>query len=277
MYIVSCRKKFWSNSRIRAERKPDKVAKVDRHGIETRKTMADYEAKIENKKVLLLCHGYNNPRDSVIGAYDLIKRNHKAFVNYFDVVVGYTWPGGGNFTTYPGARGRTSAVAARFRELLKATIPKCSELAVMSHSMGCRISLIAHTQLHRKGIRKANKHWQYLMAPAVDDESIERDEKYEPATLYCDNTYVFHSTHDRVVCEGYELGEGASGGGRDPALGCGGPESPAAISGKSKIINCKSIIIGRRAHGKYKSQKPIYDYICNELKGTPAPQFSQLH
>lgn len=202
--------------------------------------MADYEAKIENKKVLLLCHGYNNPRHSVIDAYELIKGNHKAFVNYFDVVVGYTWPGGGNVTTYSGARGRTLAVAARFCKLLEITIPKCSELGVMSHSMGCRISLIAHTQLHRKGISKANKHWQYLMAPAVDDESIEHDEKYEPATLYCDNTYVFHSKNDRVVCGGYEWGEWFSGGGGDPALGCRGPESPGAISGKIKVINCKS-------------------------------------
>ena len=105
MYIISCRKKFWDNRRIRAEAKPDLVAKVGRDGIETTKTMADYEAKIENKKVLLLCHGYNNPKDSVIGAYELIEGNHRAFVNYFDVVVGYTWPGGDNPLAYPGARG----------------------------------------------------------------------------------------------------------------------------------------------------------------------------
>lgn len=276
MYIVSCRRGFWRKGRFLRNGEAYRIANVDRDGNTSSKTLSDYQKKIENKKVLLLCHGYNNPKDSVVGAYHLIKAKHRRIVDYFDVVVGFTWPGGRGALSYVAADARSPKAAKRFRKLLQETIPACSELGVMSHSLGCKVSLIAHTQLYHQRFKKADKHWQFLMAATVDDEAIENGEHYFEATLYCNATYVFHSKMDRVACQAYRLGEGVSFGGFDPALGCRGPEGRAGISQYTKVINCKRVITGQGAHGKYKRSDEVYEYISNELHGTPAPQFSDL-
>ena len=276
MYVISCRRRFWDNDRVRSRSKPDLVAKIDLNGNMTFRQVADYHKKIANKKVLLLCHGYRNQEEDVRKAYYLIKRKHKSLINYFDVVFGYTWPGGEERTDYAQAKDRvTSAVAGRFAKLLQHTIPKCSQLGVMAHSMGCRISLISHTQLYDQGFGKGNcsKHWQFLMAAAVDDDSIERGERYYGATQYCDKTYVFHSKRDGTVRFAYRVGEGFALGGFDGALGSKGPENPSGISEKTNVINCKRVI---SEHGDYKRTNEVYDYIRNELYGDPAPQFSQM-
>ncbi|MDE0131243.1 MAG: hypothetical protein OXQ32_03135 [bacterium] len=111
------------------------------------------------------------------------------------------------------------------------------------------------------------------MAAAVDDESIEKGQKYEGAILCCDTTYVFHSKRDRTVSLAYRAGEFAAGHGPDAALGSRSPDNPAGLSPKIRVINCKRVI---HEHGKYKNTDEVYGYIKNELYGTPAPQFSQL-
>lgn len=277
MYVISSREGFWDSDHVLPRDKDDMIAIVDPNGNWEPKTTSDYQLAIDNKKVLLLCHGFNSEESAVMSAYYLIQEKQKQHVNYFDIVVGYTWPGGDDPGDYGSAKKRVlSAVAARFVKLLQTTIPKCSELGVMSHSMGCKVSLIAHKRLHDTGFAKGkcSKHWQFLMAASVDDESIEHRGRYFNATLYCDKTYVFHSKWDIVVCLGYRAAEGSIGGGWDPALGCRGPESPAGISVKTKVINCKDVVWW---HGHYKETQEVYDYISKELHGNyPAPQCSEL-
>lgn len=265
MYLISSRKNFWENNII--SEPTDRVGEVNLDTMDMKpRTMANYESLITDKKVLLLCHGYNNEPEDVIRAYQIIENNQLAHLGYFDVVVGYTWPGGDDWTDYRAAKNRASAVAGRFAKLLQITIPKCPALGVMSHSMGCRISLIAHELLHNRGIAKCNKLWQFLMAAAVDNESVEAGERYFDATLYDDNTYVFHSKKDEVLLS-YVLIEW------DRALGYSGPENVADIHSTTKIVNCKHVV---KSHGDYKRTQQVYNYIRNEMTGVPAPQFSTL-
>ncbi len=147
-------------------------------------------------------------------------------------------------------------------------ISSCSEVDTMAHSMGCRISLMVMNDLQENAVRKNIKMRLYLMAAAVDNESIERDERYYKGSIYSDNAYIFHSKNDSVLKYGYSYNEW------DRALGYSGPENPAEIYSKAKVINCKRKI---NAHSGYKRTAEIYNYIGNELTGrATAPQFSTL-
>lgn len=267
MYLISSRKNFYENDII-SMTPEDEIKEVALDTGESKtKTPSDYESLIVDKKVLLLCHGYNNELHDVMRAYHIIENNQLAYIAYFDVVVGYTWPGGDDVFDYFAAKNRAAAVAPRFVRLLKDTIARCSELGVMSHSMGCRISLLAHEELYNRNVTKCNKLWQFLMAAAVDNESVEQGERYFNATSYDDNTYIFHSKKDGVLSSAYPLAEW------DAALGSSGPENIDDIHPTTKVINCKHVV---KSHGDYKRTQEVYNYIKNELLPTPAPQFSTL-
>ena len=140
--------------------------------------------------------------------------------------------------------------------------------------MGCMISLIAHKQLDRRGIKKPNKHWQFLMAASVNDQSIEAEKRYFNGTLYCDKTYVFHSKKDMKLGNWFQVVEKHPKGEERVALGYSGPKNTAAISGQTKIIDCTSVVSG---HSGYKKNPEVYNYIHNELhKGYPAPKCHAL-
>lgn len=215
----------------------------------------------------MLIHGYNNEPDDVMRAYSIIERNTNTIIKHFDVIVGYSWPGGDDALDYFSAKNRAAAVTNRCKSLLQDTMSKCTELGVMSHSMGCRISLMAFERLQTESHPKTVPTWQYLMAAAVDNESIETGERYYDATLYDDVSYVFHSKHDSVLSKAYRLAEW------DRALGYSGPESVADIHGTTKIVNCKKVI---RSHGDYKRTAQIYEYIRDELEGNSRAKFSTL-
>ena len=266
MYMVSSRKGFWNSDVV--SRKLDKFRDVDlRTGTSVKKAESDYKSLIKDRKVLILCHGYNNEPADVLRAYQTIARNQQQYTNYFDVVVGYTWPGGDKFYEYPAAKERASAVAPRFVNLLQTTMSFCSELAVMSHSMGCRVSLVACEELKVQAARKCKNFWQFMMAAAVDNESVESGQRYFDATLYADNTYVFHSKNDGTLSAGYRVFEW------DRALGHSGPENVDDIDNRTRVINCKHVV---KAHGDYKRTQQVYQYIKNELTGSAGPQVSTL-
>ena len=205
--------------------------------------------------------------NDVMRAYRIIDENHSKYIKYFDVIAGYSWPGGDDWTDYHAAKNRASAVAFRFAKLLQTTIQQCSELGVMSHSLGCRISLLAIEQLHNMKVKKCNKLWQFLMAAAVNNESIEKNERYYDSTLYDDNTYVFHSNKDDILTLGYQFVEW------DRALGHSGPENVADIHITTKVINCKHVV---KSHGDYKRTQQVYTFINKELAGAKANRFSTL-
>ena len=264
MYVISSRKGFWDNIHLLPPNKDYKIKKIRGRGKKGRpKTEAEYKAHICGKKVLLLCHGYNNYRRDVLNAYFGIMSQEAVHTKYFEAVVGYTWPSSTGPASYPHAKKKAPEVARRFSYLLEATIAECSELGVMSHSMGCLISLIAHERLRKGGVKKATKHWQFLMAAAVSHQSIEQGRAYYDATSYCDKTYVFFSKKDGALRNWYAAGEKRSGGQGEIALGYNGPQNPSNISPPTKIIDCQAFV---KRHSRYKKTQQIYEYIRDELK-----------
>ena len=68
MYLISSREVFWGNNTITRDL-DDSIGEVDLDTmIMEERAISDYEGLIANKKVLLLCHGYNNEANDVMRA-----------------------------------------------------------------------------------------------------------------------------------------------------------------------------------------------------------------
>ncbi len=267
MLIISSRHEFW-NSNIVSSEPTDEIGDVNLSNLSKSPVSdAQFTEKIKSKKILLLIHGYSNEPHEAMRAYGTIEEREKALIKYYDLIIGYTWPGGDDFSDYNAAKNRAGVVSPRVKSLITKMISNCKEVDIMAHSMGCRISLMVMEDLKENNFPKDNVVRLYLMAAAVDNESIERDERYYNGSNYCDNAYIFHSKNDSVLRYGYSFIEW------DRALGYSGPENPAEIYSETKVVNCKRKI---NAHGAYKRTAEIYNYIGNELRGRGAPQFSTL-
>ncbi len=110
-------------------------------------------------------------------------------------------------------------------------------------------------RIFRKNLRQKPIQNLYSLAAAVDNESIEKNEKYFPATQQCQNMYVFHSRKDDVLKYLFLLAN------RDRALGFKGPSNPDLTSKNIQIIDCSSLI---HDHSGYFSSEPLYKFIRNQ-------------
>ena len=272
MLMISSRKNFWqatSFSRKEAFRNIDLASPSD-PGIEV--SEADFFAEITGKKLYLLIHGYNNDEGAIRSSYGVIEQmmiTHGLLGASapYDRVVGYVWPGGDLRISYAFAKRRAEKVAPRTQKLLlsMASTSAATTLDINTHSLGARVALQSLKGHPGKPIRNL-----FMLAPSVDDESIESGEKFYSSTQACSSAYVFHSKFDPVLGIFFPLGD------FDLALGLNGPEDTASIINHSptvRIVNCKNLI---KSHSGYKNEPKVYQYMLNELTGTPAKQFYTL-
>lgn len=265
MLIISSRDNLWESSDLSDS---DKIIDVslndDSLGKEV--SIADFLGHLANKRVLMLIHGYNNEEDDVVRAYNIIEQNINSNVSQqYDVVMGYTWPGGDDKFEYFAAKNRASAVSPRVGRWVGDMNLHCNSLDIMAHSMGVRVALLALEGFPANTVRNV-----FTMAAAVDNESIQQDEQYYSSTQSCTQTYVFHSKNDPVLKRAYQWFE------FNNALGCTGPEDPSDIIQNSpnvKVINSKRVI---NRHGGYKNSGAVYRYINDELAGNPHGQYSAI-
>lgn len=232
--------------------------------------LSDIQKQVSGKRVLLLVHGYNNEFDDVVRAYSLIEDHiGRLMKDKYDLIIGYTWPGGDDRFDYFSAKTRTGALSPRFQETLRklhSASTRPAALDIMTHSMGARLALESLKLLTTRGVVRN----LFLMASAVDNESIERGEEYFTANGRVRNSFVFHSKHDQVLSLAYRIAE------FDRALGLHGPEDPADVmqhSTHTLVINCKHHING---HGDYKGEDEIYRFLDDNVDTVSAGQFSTL-
>ena len=113
--------------------------------------------------------------------------------------------------------------------------------------------------------------WNF--ASAVDNESVEKGERYYSAAQRCQKFYVFHSKNDPVLRTWYRIGDFFD---FDTALGYSGPEDPRAIMDHSRnvtVINCKDIV---SSHGGYRSTGQVWSFMQQELATPGTEQFVTL-
>ena len=280
MMMISSRKGFWSPTEFSDVDELREVVLDDPNpASDTPLTEADFLAAVAGKNVLMLVHGYNNTEDDVNLAYARIQ---KAVASYFggkyDVVVGYTWPGGALGASYPIARSRSNSAGPRLAPWLQKIARKAAALDVMSHSLGARVALKALGA----GLKNPAKPVRnlYLLAAAVDNESIEKGEEFYEPSKRAQQTVVMHSKKDKTLALWFRIGDAILPWQWldmfDLALGYSGPEDPADIIDHSphvKVVNCKGPELD---HGDYKDHPAVYGYLKEHLAGKRPEQFYTL-
>ena len=226
----------------------------------------EFREELKGKSVLTLVHGYNNQFLDVARAYEIIEQKAEHHIgDYYDRVVGFTWPGGDGPLDWYSAKRRAGIVAARFGWLLDYMGQFTDCIDTMSHSLGARVTMKALTELAPATVR-----YNFLLASAVDNESIEAGEAYHAALHAVDGSIVFHSKHDDVLRFAYSAAEW------DYALGYLGPENPGDLMANAPtcyVANCKRVIGG---HGQYKYTDAVYSFIAEWIDADSMDQFVTL-
>jgi esterase/lipase superfamily enzyme len=272
MFVVSCRKDFWSATEFAPT---DEIRELDLdtgHGPVI--TPADFLAALAHRQITVLVHGYNNERLDVLDAYRTIDAQMRllGFLGAahapYEVLVGFAWPGGATGVSFPFARGRADDTAPRFGRLL-ADLHGCgATVDLNTHSLGAHVALEALREASSQVVRNA---WHF--ASAVDNESIEHGERYFDASRQSARCYVFHSKNDPVLRVWYRIGDLFN---FDTALGDSGPEDPRTIMDHSPhvtVINCKDIVT---SHGGYRSSGQVWSFMAQELTSPTTEQFVTL-
>jgi esterase/lipase superfamily enzyme len=272
MFVVSCRKDFWSATEFATA---DEIRELDLdngHGPVI--TPDAFLAALAHKRVTVLVHGYNNERLDVLASYRTIDAQMRllGFLGAarapYDALVGFAWPGGATGVSFPFARGRADDTAPRFGQLL-ADLGGCGvTVDLNTHSLGAHVACEALREAASPVVRHA---WNF--ASAVDNESIEYGERYFDASRQAARFYVFHSKNDPVLRVWYRLGDVFD---FDTALGYSGPEDPRAILDHSPhvtVINCKDIVT---SHGGYRSSGQVWAFMAQELTSSTNEQFVTL-
>ena len=209
----------------------------------------------------MLVHGYNNEQDEVYDAYSVIEQKiGEHLSDEYDVILGYSWPGGDKVHEWRAAKKRANAVARRFRFLIEKMSANVQALDVMSHSLGARVVLKALKQSAKVPLLRN----YYCTAPAVDNEVLEKNEEFHESVTKSEGLFVFHSKQDSVLAGAYRAAE------FDNALGLYGPEDKQYIQKRTEniyVANCKKHI---DSHGAYKRSDAMYSYISSVLVKKPA-------
>jgi len=96
--------------------------------------------EIRGKNVLLLIHGYNNNSKEALSTYRLINAHVSAFkdnrqTKFYDIVLGYLWPGNDQSVEYYDARRHVSELAKTLRSHLEFLAASSGKVDVLAHSM----------------------------------------------------------------------------------------------------------------------------------------------
>jgi len=274
MLFISTRKNFWDSKSIPDY---DEMKEVNLSDMTTGPGLdADWRIRgWENKRILILVHGYNNTAKNVQEAYCDIYNNCRDIVlkndgtQIYDEIVGYVWPGEDNFLEFDKAVNLAEKSAERLRfwiEKIKSTANNVT-LDVFTHSLGGRVILSTLKNLaHETQIDHV-----FTTAAAVNSDSMETNLEFFGANLKSKIFYVFHSIYDPVLRFAYQIDKGYH------ALGLTGPKDPAFVIGNQpnvKVVNCKNYIT---THGGYKSCKPVFEYIRDEINSSYAkPRYVTL-
>ncbi len=273
MYMVSCRREFWSATEFSTA---DEIRQLDLNGNGQGAAVppANFLAAMAGKRVTVLVHGYNNEQRDVLDSYRTIDEQMRllGFLGRatapYDALIGFAWPGGASGVSFPFARARAEDAAPRLRQLLASLQGSGAIVDINSHSLGAHVTFEALRDASANVVRNA---WNF--ASAVDNESIEKGERYFTAAGRCQKFYVFHSKNDPVLRVWYRIGDFFD---FDTALGYSGPEDPRTImdfSTNVTVINCKEVVA---SHGGYRSAGQVWSFMQQELAAPGGEQFVTL-
>ncbi len=264
MIFISYRKNFWSNVDVA---QPDAIREVPTDGVSAETPITDDEflSSIKDQRLLLLVHGYHNKRENILNGYSMIDATMQtrnivgSGPRAYHQVIGIAWPGGFTKASYLFAKMRANALGDSVFARLKKVVETAKAVDVMTHSLGARVIL--------KALQNADPTSQvvrnlFLTAPAVDDESIQKGEKFFISTQACRSVYVLHSKQDNVLKISYPIMD------FDQALGYEGPDKPDKVGSNVKLVDCSKAI---KAHSDYRKRLELYSFFNKVLNGQATP------
>ncbi len=265
MLTVSDRNNFWDNEEMSSE---THYGLVHGDGVTILQGEAQVNqmwADMKGKKVLILVHGFHNPQPWTF--YHTLRANLENLSSSFplyDTVIGYVWPSYEGDFDYFKAEANVSKVSPRLLAFIENLCSIGARVDVIAHSMGNRLVLEA---LNVEKKRQELVDNFFSIAPAVDNESIDKDQLFYPAILNCKNVYVFYSRRDDVLRKLYLLVEW------DKALGYDGDEHPELLPENVQMVDCTDAV---SHHSAYLFVPSIYHYVEEVHSGlVPKPFYAK--
>lgn len=232
--------------------------------------------QLENKKVLCVVHGFNNTAIEAIQSYRIVSDRIASLIDvdgkpFYDLVIGYLWPGYDDKLEYYMAREHAVKLKEKMLEHLRFLALKTKSVDVMAHSMGNRLVFEALNFPPKKNAKSLIQNL-YSLAAAIDNESIEKNNKYFHTSKNCNQIFIFHSNKDEVLKFLYTIAEW------DKALGLEGVEDLKMLPDNVQLIDCTSFV---SRHNQYFGAAHVYGFIRSQLlKQVPsaknAPQLTIL-
>lgn len=276
--FASCRNEIGDEDKLSAENRLDTFELIvrNREPVEAVRGSADLYERILGKRVLFLVHGFNSDWEDVVASYSDLIRGIEPLEHY-DEIIGFVWPGGDHAWDYSQAARRSKKVGRRLARIIRHAIVNGetfaegrTEIDLLGHSMGCRVILNALLQLWEH----EDRAWVtrvFLTAAAVNDEDLEKGERFYGATLASKQMTVFYSRRDRpVLCWAYKIGDSGDTG---CALGFSGPEDLLGCAPHVRAVNCKRVVGG---HNKYKNAPAFFDYLGKVLGNQRLRRYERL-
>lgn len=210
----------------------------------------------EGKRVLMLIHGFNNEAGSALTTYQQVHEQFSRLMDpsggeLYDIVIGYLWPGDNERLEYFTAKKNAEALSRRMNASLGQLTLQAARVDLFAHSMGNRLIFEALKRFPENPMNRPIHNF-YSLAPAVDNESLEKGEDYYPSTKQCENIFVFHSERDDVLKYLYVAAEW------DLALGFKGEECSRHVPKNVQFIDCTAFVGG---HSEYFRTLPVYQFI----------------
>ena len=182
MLLISPRKNFWEPNSFSNNEVVREIDLTNPNDPGSDVSDAELQAAVTGKKLHLLIHGYNNDEAAIRDSYGIIESMMSAQglvgpTAPYDMVLGYVWPGGDLGLAYFFAKRRADKAGPRAQTLLLSIASIAASLDINTHSLGARVALQALKGVPGKPMRNL-----FMLAAAVDDESIEIGEKFYSST-----------------------------------------------------------------------------------------------
>ncbi len=200
-------------------------------------------------KTLLLIHGFNCEFDETIETFAEIIENIASF-SLYENIIGVTWPSGDKVFEWSDANER----CIKASKMLFDVIQFFDNVDIMAHSLGNK--LVLEALLNTKEIEEIKIDNFWMLAPAVDADSINKKGYYRKCMSAILNVHIFHSAEDGVLKIVYRLAE------REAALGLRGPSEKVNLPNVN-VYDCKKYV---KDHSGYKRSAHVYAKISREIK-----------
>ncbi|HEY7653385.1 MAG TPA: alpha/beta fold hydrolase [Methylomirabilota bacterium] len=173
--------------------------------------LPDFTALTRDREVVVLLHGYNNPRQ--VGWDSLVR-----FARLLDaggvtaLKLAVLWPGDGwaKALTYPFEGKDADDSADSLVTWITSHVDHTARIALVAHSLGCRVAMRTAERLaEMQGAGVPALGRVCLMAAAIDNDCLGRDGAtcYRQGTLAAERLAVLASEDDRVLGLAYPLGD----------------------------------------------------------------------